>query len=335
MLVDLHQLDRKYEDLKIRSRRSEAKLLASLESDGQQTPIVVVRGESETSPFIVIDGFKRVRAAVRLGMDQLECNVWDQSEADALVQLHSLQRPKERSALEDAYLIMALQEEHGLSLSAIGHRLGRTKSWVSRRVGLVRDLPDWLQEHIRKGELQCYAVTKYILPLARANGEHAKLLARELAGMNVTTRDVADLYYAWKTGSEEDRLTVLSRPDLVLAARHAQSQVATGDQDLESMLQDLAKAESLLRRALRRVEQLPVAEELEAWLVDSLRLRKRRVWEAITLLDNRLMEVLDEGPGSGDEATDSAVTREGDPATTNRQVGRPFSTDRAEGDHQR
>jgi len=306
MLVDLHQLDRKYEGLKIRSRHSEAKLLASLESDGQQTPIVVVRGEGEMAPFIVIDGFKRLRAAVRLGIDQLDCNVWDQSEMDALVQLHALQRPRERSALEDAYLILALQEEHGLSFSAIGHRLSRTKSWVSRRVGLVRELPDWLQEHIRKGELQCYAVTKYLLPLARANREHAKLLARELAGMSVTTRDVADLYYAWKTGSEEERLTVLSRPDLVLAARRAQGQANTENQSLDSVLQDLAMAESLLRRALRSAEQLP-GRGLEAWSVDSLRLRKRRVWEAITLLDNRLMEVLDEGPGSGDEAFDSAV----------------------------
>jgi ParB family transcriptional regulator, chromosome partitioning protein len=306
MLVDLHQLDRKYEGLKIRSRTNEAKLLASLESDGQQTPVVVVRGTNETSPFIVIDGFKRVRAAGRLGMDQLECSVWDQSEVDALVQMHALQRPRERSALDDAYLIRALQEEHGLSLTTIGHRLGRTKSWVSRRVGLVRELPDWLQEHIRKGELQCYAVTKYLLPLARANREHAKLLARELAGMNVTTRDVADLYYAWKIGSEEERLTVLSRPDLVLAARHAQSQTDTEDQNLESVLKDLAVAESLLRRALRSAKQLPGCG-LEAWSVDSLRQRKRRVWEAITLLDNRLMEVLDEGPGSGDEAFDSPV----------------------------
>jgi len=307
MLVDLHQLDRKYESLKIRSRHNESKLLASLESDGQQTPIVVVRGENETAPFIVIDGFKRVRAANRLGMDQLECNVWDQSEVDALVQLHALQRPRERSALEDAYLIRSLREEHGLPQTAIAHLLGRTQSWVSRRLALVKELPGWLQEHIQRGELQCYAATKYLIPMARANREHAKLLARELAGMNVTTRDVADLYYAWKIGNEEERLTVLSRPDLVLAARHAQSQTDTEDQNLESVLKDLSMAESLLRRALRSAKQLPGCG-LEAWSVDSLRQRKRRVWEAITLLDNRLMEVLDEGPGSGDEAFDSTVT---------------------------
>ena len=309
MLIELHQLDRKYEDLKVRSRQEESNLLASLEAEGQRMPVIVVEGESETAPFIVIDGFKRVRAASRLGVDQLECNVWQQSEVDALLQLHTLQRPRERSALEDAYLIRVLHEEHGLSQTAIARRLGRTQSWVSRRLGLVKELPGWLQEHVRKGDVQCYVATKYLLPMARTNGEHAKLLARELAGMKVTTRDVADLYYAWKTGSEEEQVTVLTRPDLVLAARRAQITGTDGDEapGLDAVLQDLTMAESLLRRALRLTGQLS-NKGLEPWCVDSLRLRKRRVWEAITLLDSQLMEVLNEGPGSGDETSDFAAT---------------------------
>ena len=302
--MDLHQLDRKYEGLKVRSRRDEARLLASLEADGQKTPIVVVASDSEATPFVIIDGFKRVRAAARLGMDQLEGSVWDHSEADALVLMHTLQRPRERSSLEDAYLIRALVEEHGLSQVEISRQLGRTKSWVSRRLGLVKELPEWLQEHIRKGEVQCYCAARYLVPLARTNKEHAKVLAAQLAGMEVTTRDVADVYFAWKNGSEEERLAVVSRPDLVLAARRARA----GDrgEGVDAVLRDLAMAESLLRRADRAAAQLG-GTELEPWGVDSLRLRKRRVWEAMSLLDNRLMEVLDESTGPGDETSHSAV----------------------------
>jgi len=170
-------------------------------------------------------------------------------------------------------------------------------------------LPEWLQQHVQKGDVQCYVATKYLLPMARTNGEHAKLLARELAGMKVTTRDVADLYYAWKSGTEEEQVTVLTRPDLVLAARRAQSSGADGDEapGIDAVLQDLTMAESLLRRALRLTGQLS-NRGLEPWCVDSLRLRKRRVWEAITLLDNQLMEVFNEGPGSGDTSSNSAAT---------------------------
>lgn len=305
MLVDLHQLDRKYESLKVRSRDEEAKLLASLEKDGQRTPIVVVRCESDARPYVVIDGFKRVRAAKRLGLDQVACSAWDGDEVAGLVQLHHLQRPRPRSGLEDGYLIRTLQEEHGLTLREIGRRLGRTKSWVSRRLGLVRDLPEWLQEYIWNGDLQCYAATKYLLPLARANTGHAKLLATELAGMKVTTREVADLYYAWKNAGDEERLTVVSYPDKVLAARRVECAVADGDAAVEAVLGDLAMAESVVRRALRRAGDLPEGQ-LERWQRDSLRLRMRRVWEAMTPLDKRLEE-LHEDPGSRDSTSDSAV----------------------------
>jgi ParB family chromosome partitioning protein len=309
MLIELHQLSRKYECLRVCNRREETSLLGSLEDEGQRAPVIVVEGDGEDAPFVVIDGFKRVRVAVRLGIDQLDCLVWGMIESDALVHLHTLQRPRERSSLEDAYLLRVLHEEHGLSQAAIAHRLGRTQSWVSRRLGLVRELPDWLQQHVQKGDVQCYVATKYLLPMARTNGEHAKLLARELAGMKVTTRDVADLYYAWKTGTEEEQVTVLTRPDLVLAARRAQSSGADGDEapGIDAVLQDLTMAESLLRRALRLTGQLS-DRGLEPWCVDSLRLRKRRVWEAITLLDNQLMEVINEGTGSGDTSSNSAAT---------------------------
>ena len=302
--MDLHQLDRKYEGLRCRSRRDEAKLLASLEADGQTTPIVVVSSNNETTPFVVIDGFKRVRGADRLGMDQVECSVWEHTEADALVLMHMLQRPRERSSLEDCYLIRALQDEHGLSQVEVSRKLGRTQSWVSRRLALVKELPEWLQEHIRKGEVQCYCATKYLVPMARANKEHAKLLATQLAGMEVTTREVADVYFAWKNGTEEDRLTVVLRPDLVLAARRAQKQ-DLGD-GVEGILQVLSTAESLLRRACRNAREL-TGSRLEPWGASSLRLRKQRVWEAMSLLDSTLMEVLNEGAGPGDETSHSTV----------------------------
>jgi len=329
MLVDLHQLDRKYEGLKVRNRREESRLLASLESDGQRFPIVVVASDSETTPFVIIDGFKRVRVAARLGMDQLECSVWEHSEADALMLMHSLQRPRERSALEDAYLIQVLHEEHGMSQTVIAGRLGRTQSWVSRRLALVKELPEWLQEHIRKGEVSCHVATRYLVPMARTMKEHAKLLATQLAGMDVTTRDVADIYYAWKNGTEEERLTVVTRPDLVLAARRA-SQPSGDTGDVDAVLQDLAMTASLLGRSYRRMTQL-AGVTLEPWVVDSLRLRKRRVWEAMSLLDNRLMEVFDENLGSRDEETHSAVARPGDEAPAHRPAGTSFSPDGKKG----
>ena len=67
MDLKLHQLDRRYEGLRTHSARRERRLLASLSEVGQQTPIVVVR---DGQRWVVVDGYKRVRAVQRLGQDR-------------------------------------------------------------------------------------------------------------------------------------------------------------------------------------------------------------------------------------------------------------------------
>ena len=333
MLVDLHQLDLRHKCLKLHNRDDESRLLASLEREGQQNPIVVVATDSAETPYLLIDGFKRARAAKRLGINQLECSVWKHSADDALMMLHSLQQARERSSLEDAYLIRALREEYGLSLGTIAKRLGRTKSWASRRLGLVTELPSWLQDHIRNGEVKCYAASRYLIPLARTNTEHAKLLAKGLAGMNVTTRDVADLYFAWKTGSEDERLTVVTSPEVILAARDAATDSSVSETQ-ETLLQDLSRVESLLVRASRSLTDA-VREGLEKWCHDSLRRRQGRIWEAITRFDQQLMEVLHETSRSGNPKIDSPTARKGSEDAPHRPAGQQIQASGEEDYRQR
>jgi len=45
--LEVHQLDRRYEELRTTSRRREAKLSASLDSYAQQVPVVVVASEAD------------------------------------------------------------------------------------------------------------------------------------------------------------------------------------------------------------------------------------------------------------------------------------------------
>ena len=45
-----------------------------------------------------------------------------------------------RSTLEEAWLLEHLAKDEGLSLEELGRRLCRTKSWVSRRLGLRKAL---------------------------------------------------------------------------------------------------------------------------------------------------------------------------------------------------
>lgn len=257
MEIELHHLDLKYEGLKVRQVREEKRLVGSLAQQGQATPVVVVTSKETPERYVLIDGFKRVRAARKVGMDQLEAAVWEIDEVDALVQMHLLQQPRERSSLEDAYLVETLQTEHGLSQGEISCRLLRSTSWVSRRLGLLRELPEWLQAQIRAGQLQCYAGAKFLVPLARANREEAEQLARNIAGLGLSTRDIGALYAAWRESGPEGRALVVTQPWVVLEARRAAKERPEGEtEESEGLFQDLERVISLLQRSRRRLDRL-------------------------------------------------------------------------------
>ena len=82
MELELHQLILRYAPLRKRRPSQERALLASLAEHGQQLPIVVV---AEGDHFVVIDGYKRVRALKRLARDTVRGTCWAMEELEALM----------------------------------------------------------------------------------------------------------------------------------------------------------------------------------------------------------------------------------------------------------
>ena len=82
--LEPHQLDLRYERLRLRREEAEQRLLGSLAACGQQVPIVVVAVAEEPGRYRVIDGFRRLRALVRLGHDTVWATSWELTELDAL-----------------------------------------------------------------------------------------------------------------------------------------------------------------------------------------------------------------------------------------------------------
>ena len=100
MKLEFHQLDRRYEHLRVRNPQRQQRLLASLAAAGQQTPIVVVTVSGKLDCYLVIDGYKRVAALEQLGRDTVEAIIWEISEADALVLDRSMRFSEPETALE-------------------------------------------------------------------------------------------------------------------------------------------------------------------------------------------------------------------------------------------
>ena len=163
--VELGQLDRRYEDIRRRDPRRESRLLSSLSEGGQQVPIVVL---GETVRPVVLDGYKRVRCAARLGWDVMRATVWELPECEALFLERLMHGASRESALEQGWFLCALRERFGLPCEELARRFDRSLSWVSRRLGLVGQLPEAIQEGVRKGRIVPHAAMKYLLPMARA-----------------------------------------------------------------------------------------------------------------------------------------------------------------------
>ena len=137
MQLEFHQLDRRWEHLRVRQPHRQRHLMASLAECGQQMPIIVVVSAENRERYLVIDGHKRIAALQQLGRDTVEATVWAMSEAEALLLERSLRLSPQESALEQGWLLTEMEQRYGYSLEELGRRFDRSVTWVSRRLGLV------------------------------------------------------------------------------------------------------------------------------------------------------------------------------------------------------
>jgi ParB/RepB/Spo0J family partition protein len=256
--VEIHQLTLRYERIRKCHPLQERSLLSSLAEIGQQLPIVVV---SEAERFVLIDGYKRVRALKRLGRDTARATPWQIEEVDALLLERGLRRGSE-DALDQAWLIAQLQERWGWSLEELARRFERSKSWVSGRLALLEVLPAPIQEQVRIGRLSAHAAMKYLVPLSRLDAGAAAQLAAALEPLKATSREVGALYAGWTAGTMRTRELIVSHPEVYLRAQAAQASVPPSA--TQRFLQDLGALGGIARRARRALEQGLLQQVLES-----------------------------------------------------------------------
>lgn len=216
MELEFHQIARKYSNLRRSDRGIMTRLMASLATDGQLNPALVVRNQEGVCEYVLVDGYRRVTALESLGRDTVEAVELPLSESAALVYRFCQQHGRPRSAFEDGWLFRELLEVHGISQAELARRLSRSESWISRRLSLVRELPETVQEQVRKGRLCDHGAMKYLTPLARAKRSDCERLSANLSGKKVTSRQMERLYYAWKKGDAEQRQRIVEHPQLFL-----------------------------------------------------------------------------------------------------------------------
>jgi ParB/RepB/Spo0J family partition protein len=251
MQLEFHQLDRRWEHLRVREPHRQRRLLASLAEGGQQTPIVVVVSQGNRERYLVIDGYKRVAALEQLGRDTVEATLWPMSEAEALLLSRSLRSGPQESALEEGWLLAEMEQRFGYSLDELARRFDRSTSWVSRRLALVDLLPDAIQQQVREGQLGAQVAMKYLVPVARIDAVDCARMAAAFVAHHCDTRQAGQLYTAWRKATRVARERILAEPELFLKTQRQPPAVKAAA--IEQVERDLEMAMAILRRAGRRL----------------------------------------------------------------------------------
>ncbi len=314
MQLEFHQLDRRWEHLRVRHPGRQRRLLASLAESGQQTPIVVVAAEGQADRYVVIDGYKRMAALRQLGRDMVEAVVWPMSEAAAVLLDRSLRLSEHETALEVGWLLQELEQRFGYSLDELARRFDRSVSWVARRLALVELLPEAIQQQVREGKIAAQAAMKFLVPVARQSLEDCQRMAAIFAEHHCDTREAGQLYAAWRGGSAAIRQRILDDPALFFKTQRQEKAPPGAAVELIGELEMVA---AIVNRAHRRLAG-GAAAELDDQQRAAARQQLERIEKQLQRIDEKLLPEQAPHVESSTTHHDSGVAHAGSGETRDR-----------------
>ena len=240
--VDLERLGERLRELRLCDPAAVERMGQSLSRHGQLTAVTVF---DDGELFQIVDGFKRVHAAQRLGWRSVGVCVLSVGEAEAAAAIATLHHRRELTDLEEGWLVRWLYREHGLSQGAIARLMGKHKSWVSRRLMLAESLDTAVQADVRLGLLSPRAALS-VSALPRGNQRQA---AELIVTHGLTTRQAESLVRCLRAlGSDEERELALQRGSLEGVVTSRRPVCARPRSEGEQLMADVA---TLLRVGVR------------------------------------------------------------------------------------
>ena len=214
MTLQLSSIDDRYSCYRLIDPKSETAMAESMERYGQFSPIVV--GEPLEERYLLVDGFKRLRACRELGCSQINASIFKAGKRALKAAMFHLNRQARTMApLEEAMIIHGLYHDDKLTQEKIGTLLGFHKSWVCRRLSLLKRLDDEVLEQVRLG-LIGPGITRELTKLPRGNQVDTLYTIRK---HQMTCRESTQLVSLLQESPRWEFDTILFFPEPILAQR--------------------------------------------------------------------------------------------------------------------
>lgn len=202
--VETAKLNRKHEKHRQKSASREKALLVSLMERGIDEPLQGVLLPSGDA--ILLDGFKRLRSAIKLGMGMVPFVSVGEDEATAIFQILKHSNAKALTMLEQAAFVEELKSAHGLAVAEIAARLERSKAWVLVRLKTYSEMSEATSTAILSGKFPFYSYFYTLHPHMRVTGVASKKEVDEFvahtSGRGLSTRDIELLSNAYFRGGD-------------------------------------------------------------------------------------------------------------------------------------
>jgi len=189
--IELLEIDRRFEPLRLKDKRREAALLQSIINEGIHDGLGCVCIPDERP--ILIDGFKRIRCASKIGLSIVPVYSLGKHELEAILYFLRLNTSNNLSILEQAALVDQLAVVHGMSLKDIAAKINKSKAWVSIRLYLLEKMSATVREAVFSGKFPIRSYMYSLRPFTRVNGQKSKEVddfVTALSGKDVSGRDI-------------------------------------------------------------------------------------------------------------------------------------------------
>jgi predicted transcriptional regulator len=250
--IELAELDVRYEGHRMKNPAVENRLLVSIRQRGiEQALEGTACGENK----ILLNGFKRRRCALRLGLHCVPYVSLAEDEAGGILHLLRVSNQSVLSLLEQARFIDQLRRLENMSVADIAEQLSRSKSWVSMRLGLLEEMTPRVQEEIFAGRFPVYSYMYTLRPfmrLNRADKQEVEEFVLAVSGQKLSVREMEQLAHGYFRGPQSMREMIQKgHADEVLAWMKQVPQHAEGCTERERiLLRDLELVQKYMRRVM-------------------------------------------------------------------------------------
>jgi hypothetical protein len=202
--VEPGRIDTRFKGLRLKDKNREKVLLSSILEHGIEEPLQCA-GEG----LVLLDGFKRLRAAKKLGVKLVPVALLGENEPAGILRFIKLSNVKGLDILEQAALVDELNRSYGMSPMEISRHVERSPAWVSVRLGVIGRMSAEVRKAIFSGRFPVRSYMYTLRPFTRVKKKETEKFVKAVSGKGLSTRAIETLAVGYFKGSAELKEQIL------------------------------------------------------------------------------------------------------------------------------